>query len=119
MLRYLLRTDGVEFEVSRRPVPRFDDRGVQKIDSVTGLPQYAVEVTAFTNEEDGSAVLSVVVSSRQAPDLVWRQPVEVIDLEMIPWANKTRTGEIRQGVAFKAAEIRPVGGQLSAVPDAA
>ena len=70
-------------------------------------------LTVFTNEDDGSAVLSVAIPSARTPELAWRQPVEVVGLEMIPWANPgRRDGEIRSGVAFKAIEIVPVGGHL-------
>jgi hypothetical protein len=113
VFRYLLKTDGVEFEVSKRPVPKTDQEGRQKIDSVTGYPVWSVEVTAFTNEDDGSAVLAVSIASPSVPALAWRQPVDVIDLEMIPWANKRRNGELASGVAFRAVEIRPVDEHLA------
>jgi hypothetical protein len=107
--RYLLRTDGVSFEVSRRPEPRLDDRGVQKIDRATGLPSWGIELLASISEDEGSSVMTVAVPSRTAPVLAWRQPVEVVDLEIVPWAQKgRRDGELRQGVAYRAAEIRPL-----------
>jgi hypothetical protein len=41
--------------------------------------------------------------------------VEVVDLEIIPWAQKDRDGEVRKGVSFRAREIRPLsGGELAA-----
>jgi hypothetical protein len=71
---------------------------------------YSVEVTGFTNEEDGSSVLLISLPSPTQPVLRWREPVEVVDLEMIPWSQKGRDGEIRSGVAFRAKDIRPLGG---------
>ena len=120
--RYLLKTEGVEWECTKRPVPKFEDDGNggrstrQKIDKATGYPVWTIEVTAFTNEEDGSAVFPVSVASSAMPDVAWRQPVEVVDLEIFPWASKDRrSGDVRQGVAFKAREVRPAGGHLSAL----
>jgi hypothetical protein len=114
-MRYLLRTDGIEFEVSKRPVPKTGPNGAQKVDASTNWPVWAVELTGFTNEDEGSTVITVNVPAPQVPTLQWREPVEVVDLEMLPWSQKGRDGDIRSGVAFRAREIRPVGGgQLDA-----
>ena len=108
MSRYLLRTDGVEFEVSKAAVPKTAPNGVQKIDAATGWPVWAIQLTSWTNEADGSDVLVVNVPAPTAPTLRWREPVEAVDLEMIPWSQKGRDGDIRSGVAFRAKEIRPL-----------
>ena len=76
---------------------------------------WAIELTGFTNEDEGSSVIVVNVASPTVPVLQWREPVEVVDLEMIPWSQKGRDGDIRSGVAFRAKEIRPVGGTHSVV----
>jgi hypothetical protein len=107
-MRYLLRTDGIEFEVSKRPVPKTTANGAQKVDSTTGWPVWSVELTGFATEEEGTTVLTVNVPAPQMPELQWREPVEVVDLEMIPWAQKDRDGDIRKGVSFRAREIRPL-----------
>jgi len=108
-MKYLLETRGNAYEVSRRPVPKMAPNGVQKVDAFTGWPLWAVELAVFRNEEDGSAVFTTSVASPTVPELEWREPVEVVDLEIIPWAQKGRDGEIRSGVAFRAKEIRPAG----------
>ena len=108
-MRYLLKTDGIEFECSKRPVPKTAPNGVQKVDNSTGWPVWSIELTGFTNEDDGSSVIAVNVASPTLPVLQWREPVEVVDLEMIPWSQKGRDGDIRSGVAFRAKEIRPAG----------
>ena len=114
-MRYLLKTDGIEFEVSKRPVAKTGPNGVQKVDSSTNWPVWSVELTGFTNEDEGSTVIVVNVPAPQMPELRWREAVEVVDLEMIPWSQKGRDGDIRSGVAFRAREIRPLnGGQMSA-----
>jgi len=107
-MRYLLKTEGTEYEVSKAAVPKLDQNGVQKVDFVSKFPVYVVQVTAWTNEDSGSDVLEVAVASPTPPVLRWREPVEVVDLEMIPWSQKRRDGEVRSGVAFKAAAIRPL-----------
>ena len=114
-MRYLLKTDGIEFEVSKRPVAKTGPNGVQKVDASTNWPVWSVELTGFTNEEEGSTVIAVNLASPTVPALAWREPVEVVDLEMIPWSQKGRDGDIRSGVAFRAREIRPANGaQLGA-----
>jgi hypothetical protein len=115
-MRYLLKTDGIEFEVSKRPTPKAAPNGVQKIDKATGWPVWSVELTGFTNETEGSSVLQVNTPSPTLPPLQWRQPVEAVDLEVIPWEQKGKDGEIRTGVAFRAKEIRPIGGHPVDVP---
>jgi hypothetical protein len=88
-------------------VPKTDGK-VQKVDRATSLPLWTVELTGFTNEEDGTAVLAVNVASAQAPLLSFREPVEVVELEMNPWAQVGREGDLRSGVSFRAKEIRPL-----------
>jgi hypothetical protein len=108
-VKYLLKTDHMQLEVSKRPVLRLDDDGRPRVDRDTKFPVYLVELTAFTNETDGSVILPVSVPSADPPELEWRQPVEVVDLEIIPWASKDRrSGDVRSGTAFRAAEIRPL-----------
>ena len=106
-MRYMLRTEGIEWEVSKSAVAKTNPSGVQKVDPGTGWPVWSIQLTTWTNEEEGSDVLVVSVASPTAPLLRWREPVEVVDLEMIPWSQKGRDGDIRSGVAFRAKEIRP------------
>jgi hypothetical protein len=108
-IKYLLDTSGMEFEVAKTAMPKVDDNGVQKIDPATKYPVWAVEVTAWQGEDEGAEALVVSVASPVKPELRWRQPVELVALEMLPWSSKgRRDGEIRSGVAFRAREIRPV-----------
>jgi hypothetical protein len=69
---------------------------------------YVVEVTAWRSESEGSQVLDVAVPAPTVPELTFREVVDVVDLEIIPWAQKGRDGEVRSGVAFRAKEIRPL-----------
>src|SRR5262245_54747353 len=105
-MRYTLKTDGIEFEVSRKPEPKTAPNGAQKVDTQTGWPVWSIQLATFTNEGEGSDVLVVSLAAPTMPQLRWREPVEVVDLEMIPWSQKGRDGDIRSGVAFRAREIR-------------
>ena len=61
-MRYLFRTDWIEFEVSKTPVAKTDQNGVQKSDPVSKLPVWSVQLTTWTNEDEGSDVLVVSVA---------------------------------------------------------
>lgn len=109
-MRYLLKTDGVEFEIAKPPVPKTDQNGVQRIDRLTQWPQYVVGLMVLNVEEETAEDMAVTLASPVPPVLRWREPVSVVGLEMIPWAstdNKDRS--LRSGVAFRAAEIVPAG----------
>lgn len=108
MQSFKLRTEGIEFEVAKAAVPKMDEGGRQKVDVNTGDPVWMVELTMWKGENEGADTLSVAVSCPAAPPIRWRQPVEVVDLEIIPWAYLTRNKELRSGVAYKAALIRPL-----------
>jgi hypothetical protein len=105
---YKIDTTGIEYEVAKTTMPKLDMNGAQKIDTMTKLPVFVVELTAWQGENEGAETLAVSIASTTPPVLRWREPVEVIDLEIIPWAQKGRNGELRQGVAFRAKEIRPL-----------
>jgi hypothetical protein len=108
MFRYLLRTDGMVLEVSKAPTPKLDLDRRPKIDPATGYPVWAFELTAFTNEIDGSVILPVTVVSQFPPQVRWRDVVEAVDLEILPWAQKNDKGDLRQGISFRAAELRVI-----------
>jgi hypothetical protein len=109
-IKYVLDTSALEFEVAKTAVPKVDDKGVQKVDHMSGRPVWVVEINAWLGEDEGADTLSVSIASVSKPELRWRQPVELVDLEMIPWASKGRNDRdpIRQGIAFRVSEIRPV-----------
>jgi len=105
---YLLKTDNLEFEVAKVAVPKTDLNGVQKIDRDTQWPIYTVVLLVLDVVRETAEDLTVSVPSPTMPNLRWREPVSVVDLEMIPWASTGgRDGALRSGVAFRAKEIRP------------
>ena len=45
-MRYMLKTDGVEFEVSKAATAKTAPNGVQKVDTATGWPVWAFRSNA-------------------------------------------------------------------------
>ena len=101
--KYWLRTEGIEFEVSKTAVPKTDGK-TQKIDMVTQLPLWTVEVTAYDTENQGAQVMPVVMAAASAPEVRWREQVELVDLEIRPWANN-RNNNLSSGVSFHASAV--------------
>jgi hypothetical protein len=113
-IQYLLKTDMYEFEVAEPATPKMEQNGngkteVQKIDKRTGWPVFNLGLLMLDNATMSSQRIDVAVASPVAPSVGWRQAVEVSDLEIFPWAQKSRDGDLRTGVAFRASEIRPAG----------
>ncbi|MFB9448695.1 hypothetical protein Dvina_45105 [Dactylosporangium vinaceum] len=109
-MKYMLDTSGYEFEVAKTAVPKVDEKRQQKMDPVSGNPVWVVEMSVYFGEDEGASQIDVSIASASKPELRWRQPVEMDGLEIIPWASKGRSDRdpIRQGVSFRAREIRPV-----------
>ncbi len=108
-MRYLLKTEGVEFEVAKAPAPKTDQNGVQRINKATGLPVWSVGLLLLDTSAETAEDLVVSVASAVMPAVRWREPVEVAELEMLPWSSTDKNGDMRSGVAFRASEIRPIG----------
>lgn len=108
MQSFRLRTDGIEFEVAKSAIPKLDESGRQKVDTNSGNPVWMVELTMWKGENEGADTLTVSICCPIAPPVRWRQPVEVIDLEAIPWAYLSRNKELRSGVAYRAVDIKPL-----------
>jgi hypothetical protein len=107
VMRLMLDTSAVTFQVTKHPEPRRDyGKTEQKVDRDTGQPQWVVEVLA--QDDDRGEVIRVTVTGDQ-PKVTKGQSVRFDALEAIPWANNGRNG-----VAYRAASI-----QLTAPPKAA
>ena len=74
-------------EVAKVAVPKTDLNGVQKIDRDTQWPMYTVVLLVLDVVRETAEDLTVSVPSPTMPNLTWREPVSVVDLEMIPWAS--------------------------------
>jgi hypothetical protein len=94
-----IKTEGVDFVVSRTPKPKNDNDGRQKTDRETGELLHVTELVAM--DETGAEVIKVTTAG--APRVTKRQPVTVLQLVATPW-----TIDGRGGVAFRAEAITPV-----------
>jgi len=94
-----IKTEGVEFVVSRAPLPKNDNDGRQKADRDTGAPLYVTELVAM--DDTGAEVLKVTTVGE--PRITMRQLVTVVKLVATPWNI-----DGRGGVAFRAEAISPV-----------
>jgi hypothetical protein len=94
-----IKTEGVDFVVSRVPQPKNDNDGRQKSDRETGAPLHVTELVAM--DDTGAEVIKVTTAGE--PRVVKRQPVTVARLVATPWNI-----DGRGGVAFRADGITPV-----------
>jgi len=94
-----IKTEGVEFVVSRAPQPKNDNDGRQKTDRETGELLHVTELVAM--DETGAEVIKVTTAGQ--PRVTKRQLVTVLKLVATPW-----TIDGRGGVAFRAEAITPV-----------
>jgi hypothetical protein len=94
-----VKTEAVDFVVSRAPQPKNDNDGRQKTDRETGELLHVTELVAM--DETGAEVIKVTTAGH--PRVAKRQPVTVVKLVATPW-----TIDGRGGVAFRADAIIPV-----------
>lgn len=94
-----IKTEGVDFVISRTPQPKNDNDGRQKTDRETGELLHVTELVAM--DEAGAEVIKVTTAGQ--PRVAKRQLVTVVKLVATPW---TING--RGGVAFRADAIVPV-----------
>ena len=94
-----IRTEGVDFVVSRAPLPKNDNDGRQKTDRETGELLHVTELVAM--DETGAEVIKVTTAGQ--PRVAKRQLVTVVKLVATPWNI-----DGRGGVAFRADAIVPV-----------
>ena len=97
-----IRTEGVEFVVSREPLAKLDNDGRQKADRETGELLYTTELVAM--DDSGAEVIKVTTAG--VPKVGKRQAVAVRGLVANPW-----NVDGRGGVAFRADSIAPAHGR--------
>jgi hypothetical protein len=95
-----LKTDGVDFVVSKPPTPKTDENGRQKADRNTGELHFVTELVAM--DDDGAEVIKVTTLG-DAPKVAKRQAVMPAGLRVTHWAM-----EGRSGLSFRADSIAPV-----------
>jgi hypothetical protein len=98
-MRLEIRTEGVEFVVSRAPEPKNDEKGRQKADRRTGELLYVTELVAM---DDAGAEVIKVTTTGALPKVGKRQVVTVTGLLAVPWVI-----DGRGGVTFRAESITP------------
>jgi len=90
----------VAFTVTKAAEPKTEfGSGQQKMNRQSNLPEWVVEVLAQDSER--GEVIRVTVTGDQ-PKVNQGNPVRLVDLEALPWANNGRNG-----VAYRAASIQP------------
>lgn len=92
-----LKTDGVDFVVSKVPAAKNDENGRQKADRTTGELLYVTKLVAM--DDDGAEVIKITTGGA-APKVGKRQMVTVTGLRVAHWAM-----EGRSGLTFKAESI--------------
>ena len=97
-MRLEIKTDGVQFLVSRKPEPKTDGDGRHKADRDTKALLYVTELVGI--DETGAEVIKATTAGE--PKVAVRQPVYVTGLVATPW-----TVDGRSGVAFRAESILP------------
>ena len=96
-MRLEIKTEGVDFVVSRVPEPKSDGEGRQKADRGTGELLFSTELVAM---DDSGAEVIKVTTAGNAPEVGKRQMVQVVGLIAVPWAIDGRSG-----VAFRADSV--------------
>jgi hypothetical protein len=99
-MRLEIKTEGVDFVVSRVPEPKSDGEGRQEADRGTGELLFSTELVAM---DDSGAEVIKVTTAGAAPEVGKRQPVQVVGLIAVPWAIDGRSG-----VAFRADTVTAV-----------
>ncbi len=99
-MRLEIRTEGVDFVVSREPEPKNDEDGRHKADRRTGELLYVTELVAM--DDAGAEVIKVTTGGM--PKVGKRQTVIVPGLVAVPWVI-----DGRGGVMFRAESITPAG----------
>ena len=105
-MKLYVDTNGKQVTVTKDPVAKNDgqtDR--QKTERGTGRPMWSTQV--FVLDDDGGEVITVTTAGEK-PNVKVGQVVAVSKLEALPWATNGRNG-----VAFRAEEIKAAGGLSS------
>jgi hypothetical protein len=93
-------TTAITFLASAPPTPVLHFQTKEPKADVNGEPLYSVQLVAM--QPAGADVITVKVPGQ--PHVAVGQPVRVIGLVGLPWANDGRSG-----VAFRAARIEAIG----------
>ena len=104
-MKLYVDTTGKQVTVSRDPEPKNDQNGSQRSERGTGRLMWSTQV--FVLDETGGEVITITTAGEK-PGVKVGQLVAPVSLEAIPWATNGRNG-----VAFRAEEIKATGGLSS------
>jgi hypothetical protein len=105
-MKLYVDTNGKQVSVTRDPTEKTDGTsGRQKQERGTGRLMWSTQV--FVLDDDGGEVITVTTAGEK-PNVKVGQVVAVSKLEALPWATNGRNG-----VAFRAEEIKAAGGLSS------
>jgi hypothetical protein len=106
IVKLYVDTTGKQVTVSRDPEPKNDQNGSQRSERGTGRLMWSTQV--FVLDETGGEVITITTAGEK-PGVKVGQLVAPVSLEAIPWATNGRNG-----VAFRATELKPATGSVSA-----
>ena len=104
-MKLYVDTTGKQVTVTKDPTEKLEQNGRQKVERGTGRPMWSTQV--FVLDDDGGEVITVTTAGEK-PNVKVGQVVAVSKLEALPWATNGRNG-----VAFRAEEIKAAGGLSS------
>ena len=98
-------TTAKQVTVSKETEPKNDQNGNQRFEKGTNRPMWSTQV--FVLDETGGEVITITTAGEK-PNVKVGQLVSLVQLEAIPWATNGRNG-----VAFRALELKPAPGPVS------
>jgi hypothetical protein len=105
-MKLYVDTNGKQVSVTKDPAEKADGTsGRQKQERGTGRLMWSTQV--FVLDDDGGEVIAITTAGEK-PNVKVGQVVAVSKLEALPWATNGRNG-----VAFRAEEIKAAGGLSS------
>lgn len=110
-MRLLIDTTSVQFTVGKEAQPKNDQNGLQRVERNTSIPMWTVQLVAM--DDGGAEVINVTVTAPQPPKVGVGTAVAPVELQAIPWAQNGKNG-----VAFRASDIRPVTASKSSAASA-
>lgn len=104
-MKLYVDTSTKQVTVSKEPVEKTDQNGRQRTERGTGRLMWSTQV--FVLDDEGGEVITVTTAGER-PNVTVGQLVSLSKLEALPWATNGRNG-----VAFRAEEIKAAGGLSS------
>ena len=110
-MKLYLDTSAKQITVSKVPAEKTDQNGRQRTERDTGRPMWSTQV--FVLDDNGGDVITVTTAGEK-PDVKVGQVVTLSKLEALPWATNGRNG-----VAYRAIEVKAANATPSAKPQSA